>query len=52
MAPWLIKLLIIEYLVIAVVSACEKRWPWVLYFVAAAAISVAVMWMGLAHTGE
>lgn len=46
MTPWLIKALIIEYLVIVVFAAVEQRWPWVLYFSGATAISLAILWMG------
>ncbi|KKM70946.1 hypothetical protein LCGC14_1435660, partial [marine sediment metagenome] len=51
MTPWLIKLLLVEYLIIAVVAFVEayrgdaKAGPWCLYYVAAALISVAVLWM-------
>ena len=45
-AGWMIRVLIVEYLAIAVVSAFERKWPWTLYYVAAALISVAVIWMG------
>lgn len=38
-------ILVVQYLVIAVVSAVERNWPRVLYFICAAGISVAVMWM-------
>ena len=43
----LIIVLIVEYIIIAVVAALERppRWPLVLYYVAAAMISVAVLWM-------
>lgn len=41
----LIIVLIVEYIVIAGVATWERRWPLVLYYVAAAMISVAVLWM-------
>jgi len=47
MSSWLIRLLIAEYIVIAIVAACERRWPWSMYYVCAAGISVAVLWMGI-----
>ena len=53
MARWQIIILIVQYVAIAATAAIEakwwqrpERWPWVLYFLAAAAISVAVLWMG------
>lgn len=53
MSPWLIRLLIVQYLIISAVSVIEaawygrpERWAWALYFAAAALISVAVLWMG------
>lgn len=36
---------IVAYVFIATWCACERRWPLVLYYVAAAMISVAVLWM-------
>lgn len=49
----LIIVLIVEYLIIAVVAAFERppRWPLVLYYVAAAMISLAVLWMRKEATG-
>lgn len=41
----LIIVLIVEYLVIAAWAGFERRWSLVLYYVAAALISVAVLWM-------
>ena len=41
----LIIALIVEYLVIACVATYERRWSLVLYYVAAAMISVAVLMM-------
>ena len=45
MSGKLIVSLIVAYLVIAAVAAAEKHWSRVLYFVGAAIISVAVLWM-------
>ena len=36
--------LIAEYLVIAIVAACEQNWPRVLYWVAAGLITSSVLW--------
>jgi hypothetical protein len=41
--------LIVEYLAIALCSAFEWNWSRCLYFVSAAGISVAVIWMGYGH---
>ena len=41
----LIAVLVAQYLVIAVVAAVDRNWPRVLYFICAAGISVAVLWM-------
>ena len=46
MTPWLIKAWIVAYLVTVVFAVAERRWPWALYYFAAALISVAVLWMG------
>jgi len=43
----MIQAWILAYLVTAAVAAYERRWPWCLYYLAAALISVAVLWMGL-----
>lgn len=40
----LMVLLIMEYVAIAGVAAYERNWPVVLYFMAAAQISCAVLW--------
>lgn len=37
--------LCVAYLVIAVTAGIERNWPRVLYFVCAAGISLAVLWM-------
>lgn len=37
--------LIVNYIVIAMLAAREGDWPRVLYYIAAALISVAVLWM-------
>jgi len=37
--------LCVAYLVIATTAAWERNWPRVLYFVCAAGISLAVLWM-------
>jgi len=42
---WMIALLA-QYLGIAICAAFECRWPRVLYFVSAAGITVAILWMG------
>ena len=47
----LMIVLIVEYLVIAALSASERRWPRVLYYIAAALISVAVLWEGSKQKG-
>ena len=44
-SSWLIWLLIVQYVVIAVASACERNWPRCLYFVSAGLISLSVLWM-------
>ena len=41
-AAWLLRLLIAEYLVIALAFACSRDWARCLYFTSAAGISVAV----------
>lgn len=46
MTPWLIRTWILAYIATAIVAAVERRWPWCLYYIAAALISVAVLWMG------
>lgn len=45
MSVTLVKGLICFYVVIAVVSLLEKKYPWTLYWVCAAGISLAVLWM-------
>lgn len=47
MTAWMIKAWILAYVITGIAAACERRWPWCLYYVAAALISVAVLWMGL-----
>jgi len=42
---WMIALLV-QYLGIVVVSCWERQWPRALYFLSAAGITVAVLWMG------
>ena len=42
---WMIALLL-QYIGIAVVSCFERQWARSLYFVGAAAITVAILWMG------
>jgi len=44
-APWLLRLLIAEYVVIALAFAWQRDWARGLYFVSAAGISLAVMVM-------
>lgn len=50
MTPWLIKLWIVAYLLTVGFALWEHRWPWALYYFAAALISVAVLWMGEVRT--
>lgn len=39
--------LIVEYLIVAGFCVYEKRWPYVLYWLSAALINGAVLWMGV-----
>ena len=45
MSTWLMVFLLVQYLIIAAVSAWERYWPRALYFLSAAGITVAVLWM-------
>ena len=45
MAAWLLKLLIVEYLVIACAYAWQRDWARMGYFLSAAGISVSVLGM-------
>lgn len=45
MSVWLVKLLIVQSLVIAVVAAWERRWPLCLYFAGAVLLSAGLLWM-------
>jgi hypothetical protein len=38
--------LLVQYLGIVAVACCERQWPRALYFLSAAGITVAVLWMG------
>jgi len=40
----LIKLLLVEYLVIAVVCIFEGNWPRVTYWISASGLQIAILW--------
>jgi len=48
MSTFLIKLLLAEYAVILVFCMVERNWPRALYWLGAAFIQGAVLWMGKA----
>ncbi|MHB8109788.1 MAG: hypothetical protein ACYDHW_07120 [Syntrophorhabdaceae bacterium] len=45
MSLLLVKLLLLEYLIIAVVAVCHKQWALVAYFAGSAVLTVGVIWM-------
>jgi hypothetical protein len=40
------KVLLVAYLIISIVCAFEKRWPFALYWFSAALITISVLWVG------
>ena len=48
MSTFLIKLLLAEYAVVLIARCCERNWPRALYWLGAAFIQGAVLWMGKA----
>jgi hypothetical protein len=45
MTPWLMVVLLVEYLVIAGCAGWERNWPVGLYFVSAACLTGSLWWM-------
>jgi len=44
MSTWLIKSLLIQYFIIALVCVYEKNWAKVLYWIGASMLQVAILW--------
>lgn len=52
MSGTLTAILIGFYMVLAIVTACEKRWPVCLYWIGAAIVTGSVLWMSTRGTME
>ena len=45
MALWLVKGLLLVYLLILIVAVCEKDWKLALYWAGASVLQVSIIWM-------
>lgn len=43
MSSLLIKILLVEYIIVAIVCAYERNWPKVLYWISASGLQIAIL---------